>query len=73
MKESKLLQTLAWILIIGAFLAWVSAFLLGLLSNPLLGFIGIVVLVVVGFIAIRVFHEQTNDVENNYYSKHIDK
>jgi len=73
MKESKLLQTLAWILIIGAFLVWVGVFLLGLLTNPILGFIGIVVLVVVGFLALRIFHEQTNNVENNYYSKHIDK
>ena len=73
MKESKALETFVWVLIIGACLVWIGVFLLGLLSSPILGFIGIVVLVVVGFITLRIFHEQTSDEENNYYSKHIDK
>jgi hypothetical protein len=71
MKESTSLHTLAWILIITGTLAWLSLFLVGLLSSLVLGFLGIVAIVIFTIFVLTVFDEPKQDKESEFFSKNI--
>lgn len=76
MSESKSAYNLAWILIISFGIVWLGILvtgLIGLFSNVILGFIGILAFVCIFTIVVIVCREQCGDKESEYYSKHIEK
>lgn len=71
MRQAQWPYRLAWILIIILAVTWVSLFIVGLLSNLIVGFLGLLVLVLFVLLLIKLYKEQGQ--KNDYYSKHVDK